>query len=242
VSRPPRSAGKVPEPVAPVFVPPAPRREEMRDLEAYERARARRALATKAWLIFGLVAATLIVIAAFVFRPDHYLPAPAASTTSVAGVPEMPPLDENDASVIPEPTIEETAVPIRVTPQDHAGPVETAEAFEPAPVATAAADGPLAGVTSVRLRVGPGFPGERQQAIIAALTEAGVAQVRVEELPFEIATSRVGYYRTEDLTGAEALARLVSPIVDQGAELGVRDYGELLSNPEPRRLDLWVGH
>lgn len=236
----PRSLGKGREPAAPVGVAAAPSRDEMRELEAYERVRAQRALATKAWLIFGLVAATLIVVAAVVFRPDHYLPVPAASTTSVAGVPELPPADEaEDASMIPEPVTEETAVPIPVTPQDHVGPVETAGV---PPAASEDGAGSLAGVTSVRLRVGPDFPAERQQAIVSALTAAGVAQVRVEALPFEIATSRVGYYRAEDLPGAEALARLVSPIVDQGVELGVRDYGELLSNPEPGRLDLWVGN
>ena len=93
----------------------------------------------------------------------------------------------------------------------------------------------------VRLRIGPDFPSERQAAILAALAEAGLAAVRVEALPFEIATSRVGYYRAADLAAAEALGRLVAPVIAAGGEVGVRDYGQLLADPEPGRLDLWVG-
>ena len=93
----------------------------------------------------------------------------------------------------------------------------------------------------MRLRVGPGFAPERQAAIVAALTEAGVPSVKVEPLPFKIATSRVGYYRPQDLPAAEALGRLVSPVLGEATDLGVRDYGQLLADPEPGRLDLWVG-
>ena len=60
----------------------------------------------------------------------------------------------------------------------------------------------LAGVTSVRLRVGPDFPAERQKAILDALAAAGISDIRVEALPFEIATSRVGYYRADDEAAA----------------------------------------
>ena len=114
--------------------------------------------------------------------------------------------------------------------------------------AAAAADVPavmavLQTVSVVRLRIGPGFPAERQGAIVAALEGAGVPDVRIEALPFRIATSRVGYYRAEDLAAAEALGRLVAPVIAGGDsdEIGVRDYGQLLSDPEPGRLDLWVG-
>ncbi len=102
-------------------------------------------------------------------------------------------------------------------------------------------DPALAAVTSVRLRIGPEFPPGRQAAILAALSEAGITAVQVEALPFEIATSRVGYYRAEDLAAAEALGRLVSPVVGTDGDVGVRDYGQLLADPEPGRLDLWVG-
>ena len=110
-----------------------------------------------------------------------------------------------------------------------------------APTRVAPTDPALAGVTSVRLRIGPDFPPERQAAILAALAEAGIAGVQVEALPFEIATSRVGYYRAEDLPAAEALGRLVAPVIAAGGEVGVRDYGQLLADAEPGRLDLWVG-
>ena len=63
----------------------------------------------------------------------------------------------------------------------------------------------------------------------------------MEALPFEIATSRVGYYRAADLAAAEALGRVVAPVIAAGGEVGVRDYGQLLADAEPGRLDLWVG-
>ena len=81
-------------------------------------------------------------------------------------------------------------------------------------------DPALAAVTSVRLRIGPEFPPGRQAAILAALSEAGITAVQVEALPFEIATSRVGYYRAEDLAAAEALGRLVSPVSARTARSG----------------------
>jgi hypothetical protein len=112
---------------------------------------------------------------------------------------------------------------------------------ETPPPAAVTASGPLQGAGVVRLRIGPDFPAERRDEIVAALGGAGVADVRVEALPFRIASSRVGYYRAEDLPLAEALGRLISPVIAGGAEVGVRDYGQLLSNPEPGRLDLWVG-
>ncbi len=92
----------------------------------------------------------------------------------------------------------------------------------------------------MRLRVGPEFPADREQAILQALAAAGLADVRVEALPFEIATSRVGYYLAADLAAAEALGTVIAPVLG-GGEVAVRDYSQLLSDPEPGRLDLWVG-
>ena len=110
-----------------------------------------------------------------------------------------------------------------------------------APTPVAPADPALAGVTSVRLRVGPDFPPERKAAILAALAKAGITGVEVEALPFEIASSRVGYYRAADMAAAQALGRVVAPVIAPGGEVGVRDYGQLLADAEPGRLDLWVG-
>lgn len=118
---------------------------------------------------------------------------------------------------------------------------ETAAAPATASVPAVPADPTLAEVSVVRLRVGPDFPPERQAALVDALTAAGIASVKVEQLPFKITASRVGYYRQEDLAAAEALGRVMSPAVSPNASLGVRDYGRLLADPEPGRLDLWVG-
>jgi len=137
-------------------------------------------------------------------------------------------------------------------------PPAPATALEPAPAppveaavpAAAPAAGALAEVSVVRLRVGPDFPADRQAAILAALDGAGIKNVKVESLPFEVATSRVGYYRPEDVAAADALAKIVTPVIgagdgtgdgSEGGAIGVRDYGKLLDNAEPGRLDLWVG-
>ena len=109
------------------------------------------------------------------------------------------------------------------------------------PAAPAPAVRPSRASRVVRLSVGPGFDANRQAAIVSALTDAGVPSVKVESLPFKIATSRVGYYRAADLQAARQLGRLISPVVAGGSEIGVRDYAQLLADPEPGRLDLWVG-
>jgi hypothetical protein len=114
---------------------------------------------------------------------------------------------------------------------------EPATVPTPAPAADPAA---LAAVSTVRLRIAQGFPQERQEAILAALAAAGLGDVRVEPQAFEIATSRVGYYRAEDLAAAEALGRLAAPAAGGGA-IEPRDYSQLLPDAEPGRLDLWIG-
>jgi hypothetical protein len=68
----------------------------------------------------------------------------------------------------------------------------------------------------------------------------GLGDVRIEPQPFEIATSRVGYYRADDLAAAEALGRLAAPAAGGGA-IEPRDYSQLLPDAEPGRLDLWIG-
>lgn len=136
-------------------------------------------------------------------------------------------------------------------PGEGSGPTEEAatsseEAEAAAPVTEAdaprdVADPALLPIATVRLRIGPEVSDERREALVTALNEAGIPEVVVEPLPFRIATSRVGYYRDVDLPAAEALARVMSPTIDAGGTIGVRDYGELLSDPRPGRLDLWIG-
>ena len=135
-------------------------------------------------------------------------------------------------------------------PQGLSAPAETAGAG-PGDVAAAAAGGPAAGalpepttitgITSVRLRTGTGFAEADRDAIVAALAKAGLSEVQVEPLPFAVANARVGYYRPEDRAASEALAAYVAPVLGFAAPIAVRDYGALLDDAEPGRLDLWVG-
>ena len=62
------------------------------------------------------------------------------------------------------------------------------------------------------------LPAERRAAIVAALEEAEIADVRVEALPFAVTTTRVGYYLEADRGAAEALARLVG-LLSAGATI-----------------------
>jgi hypothetical protein len=107
-------------------------------------------------------------------------------------------------------------------------------------VAPAAADPALAGVGSVRVRASEVLAPARREAIVAALTDGGIAEIEVEALPFAVETSRIGYYLAPDRAAAEALARLVAPLVAPGGALPVRDYSQLVDDPEPGRLDLWI--
>jgi hypothetical protein len=103
-----------------------------------------------------------------------------------------------------------------------------------------AATPPLA--VQVRLRISGRLPPGRRDDIVAALEAAGMAPAQVEALPFRITTSRVGYYRGEDREAAEALARLVQPVIEPASgEVALRDYGVLVPDADPGRLDLWIG-
>lgn len=95
---------------------------------------------------------------------------------------------------------------------------------------------------TMRLRVGPGFPPERQSEIMDLLAGAGHDDVLIERIPFSIAVSRVGYYRPEDRAAATDLARLVSSVLDEPTgTIAVRDYAELIPDAVAGRLDLWIG-
>jgi hypothetical protein len=94
---------------------------------------------------------------------------------------------------------------------------------------------------ALRLRIASGYADPDQGALLALLRESGYESVLVEEIPFPITLSRVGYYAEADRSAAEDLARDVAPFlrVEQG-EVAVRDYGNLLPDAEPGRLDLWI--
>lgn len=166
------------------------------------------------WIVFGILFAAGCVGLAFLFQPAG----PPPESGDAAGALEAP-----------------AAVPAEA-PVESAAPAE-AEAMDPPPAETAA----LAGISNVRLRTGTGLADAARDAVSAALGRAGIADVQVESLPFEVANSRVGYYRPEDKAAAEALAAWIAPILGRADPLPVRDYGQLLDSAEPGRLDLWIG-
>lgn len=121
----------------------------------------------------------------------------------------------------------------------EAPPVEAAAPV--APVAGPADAAALAGVSHLRLRLPEEVDAGRREALVAALKAGGVGEVQVEPLPFAVETSRVGFYLAADRAAAEAVAQLMGPLVVPDGALPVRDYGKLLDEPQPGRIDLWVG-
>jgi hypothetical protein len=97
---------------------------------------------------------------------------------------------------------------------------------------------PAAAAVTVYLRVAAGLAPAERQRIEAALAKAGYGAVVVQEMPFSISRSRVGYFREKDRAAAEALL-----VALRGTHDGVvlRDYSKLIAEPEPGRLDLWIG-
>jgi len=90
---------------------------------------------------------------------------------------------------------------------------------------------------TVHLRVGAGLSSVERQRIQAALAKAGYSAVVVQQMPFSISRSRIGYFREADRTAAEGLIAALRGTQDV---IELRDYSKLMSMPEPGRLDLWI--
>jgi hypothetical protein len=142
------------------------------------------------------------------------------------------------AAVRMQPPSPQAPAPAEVAAELPAPAPPAAEVADAAAAAPAAVDPALAGVSTVLLRIGPESPAGREAALLDALRAAGITGVRVDKVAFRVASSRVGYYRADDLAAAEALGRLVSPVLSE--TIGVRDYGKLLADAAPGRLDLWI--
>ncbi len=163
--------------------------------------------------------------------------------------PQAPAANQRPTPIVPMPR--STMVPVIAAASLVAVAIVIAATLlrPDAPVSRSAAlPDPTASVTeavdlpTMRLRLGPGFPPERQSEIMTLLVGAGHDDVLVERIPFSIAVSRVGYYRPEDRAAAADLARLVSTVLDEPTgTIAVRDYAELIPDAVPGRLDLWIG-
>jgi hypothetical protein len=118
--------------------------------------------------------------------------------------------------------------------------VDTGPAPEAAATAVAAQQPvvePAAARPTVYLRVGPGLSAEERQRIETALAQAGYVRVLVQEMPFTISRSRVGYFHDGDRETAEAL---IGALRGTHEGLLLRDYRGLIAEPEPGRLELWI--
>ncbi len=93
----------------------------------------------------------------------------------------------------------------------------------------------------VHLRVGPNLSGERRAEIVKILEDGGMQDIRVENISFPIAVSRVGYYHEGDLDTATELADKISVFLDAPTgPVPVRNYENLVPNAPEGRIDLWI--
>lgn len=185
--------------------------------------------------------------------PADPVPAPDSTAPAEDAVPEAPPGAEPPVVTTPgTATAPDPATP--AGPAKLAGPATPTDSIDelsppdiprpqvvrPLPRPSLAATGPLpiaAATATVVIRVGPDMDADRQARIVTALNEAGYGSVEVQPVTFNVARSRLGFFRNEDQRLAEALAALISPIA---GDVAVRNYDQLLAEPAPGRLDLWL--
>ena len=225
---PPPASLVPPRPVVPAEAAPRPVAAPARPAPKGARPARRAGRGMVGWTVFGVAFAAGCVGLAFFFQPEglppeadavaEFPPDTADTSLPVASVPPAPPqtadeLAEADAAFVP-------------AAADPAMPEAAVE---------------LAQISNVRVRTGTGVAEAEVPKVLVALAGAGLADVQAEALPFKVASSRVGYYRQEDRAAAEALAAFIAPVLGYGEPLPVRDYGALLDNAEPGRLDLWIG-
>ena len=185
--------------------------------------------------IFAGIVIAAAIIGAAVYLRESVLSGPAApestETVSSMQVPEQAPAEVDMA-----PAQGDATDVTDVTSEPAGGGVT-----QSAPLPRDAAPAAVSSQTALRLRLSPGYPAAERTALLDALAAAGHESVVVEEIPFRIAISRVGYYAEGDKSAAETLAREIAPALGEPeGSVVVRDYGNLLPDATPGRLDLWI--
>lgn len=194
----------------------------------------------------GTVVALAIVVGAVFIRSEMSRTGMIPTETTVRQSAEQEPFDDSSETAVKSsgadsPGGSETLLDSR---SDGSPNSEVRSAPAPPP-RNGVAEGPetvgAPEVIPLRLRVGPGFPEDDRLALLDLLKQSGHERVLVEEIPFPIALSRVGYYVSEDKEAAEELAEDVSSIIGSAdGGVAVRDYGNLMPDADPGRLDLWI--
>lgn len=255
-------------PPARVEMKAAPAAAVAREARGSKSAALRLPVALAGCLALGLVAAALMLRPepgpAPVAAPAPLAAAPQAEAAEAAATPAQPAegaaavapqgLLAKDALAAPPPPEPEAEPPLQVLPAaevpapapDISGlpeasvppealPRATRPRARPAPPEVSAAD---VAAARVMIRIGPDMDERRRAEILAILSAAGFHTVEVQPVPFAVERPRLGYFRAADRTIAEALAGLISPVA---GKVAVRSYDDLLADPAPGRLDLWLG-
>jgi hypothetical protein len=131
------------------------------------------------------------------------------------------------------------AIALRPAPEESAAlaaPQLAAAAGESLRVAGV---GPVAAAdVSILLRLDPGTPPERRDALDAAAEAAGYGLVEHTLMPLTVARSRIEYFASEDRAAAEALARALAPLT--GGQLDARSLADVSGAGEAGRIDVWI--
>lgn len=197
-------------------------------------------------IFIGTVVALAIVMGAVFIRSEMSRTRAISTETNVQQSAEEGPFEVSSEAAFQASGVESPSEPETPGGRSSGESTNSEVQFTPAPAPReGVAKGPertgAPEVILLRLRVGPGFPEDDRLALLDVLKQAGHERVLIEEIPFPIALSRVGYYVTEDKEAAEELAEDVSSIIESAdGEIAVRDYGNLMPDADPGRLDLWI--
>jgi hypothetical protein len=167
--------------------------------------------------------------------------APAADAAPFGGEQAVTPLAGTAGLAVeapagpPEPAVEAAPEPAPVPPEAIVAALEP-----PAPAPEAAAP-PAAAALPERVYIhypasAEAAAGEARDALLAA----GVAEVSVVPVGFEIGRSNVRFYHAADGPGAEAVAALIAPALAEDDAPLARDFTDYPTPPAEGRLEVWL--
>lgn len=156
-------------------------------------------------------------------RPDTQVAPQNTSRAATASEPRADPLAQVRAE-LPEAAVPAAALPRAERPRPRLAP--------------AVADAADLAEARVIVRMGSDVAEVRRAEVLALLDASGVGSIEVQSVPFAVSRPRLGYFDPNDRGVAEALAALIAPAAGR---IAVRSYDDLLAEPAPGRLDLWLG-
>ena len=208
-----------------------------------------------------LVGGGLAVLAVLWLWPERAVevveqpPVVVEQPPAVVAVTPSPPIPAEPApTIVPEatirdrvgPPIEAPEPPVTAAPQERPAPAATS-APAPAPAATPTpAPAETAAVSSPRIVVHHGDDQESSavaEQLASQLLSAGIGQVEVRAVKFDVATASVRYFFDQDRAGAERLTAAIGPFLSwhgraaPSTPIGFTDFRPL---PRQGTIEIWL--